>query len=80
MFDNAGLMLINLLHILGIKEVILAGFDGFNNSATDYIQHHLFFHLEREGFIEEKNAAMKDEIGRFRKEMSIKFLTRSLYE
>jgi len=79
-FDNAGLMLINLLHILGIKEVILAGFDGFNNSATDYIQHHLFFHLEREGFIEEKNAAMKDEIGRFRKEMSIKFLTRSLYE
>lgn len=79
-FDNAGLMLINLLLKLGVTNIFLAGFDGFSNSASDYINQHLFFNEERKDIIDRKNLAMREEINKFKKLLNISFITNSLYD
>ena len=69
--DNGGLMLINLLIILNVKEILLAGFDGYinnNRNCTKFTND-----------VEVINQSMAEEILKLSKLISIKFLTETKY-
>jgi len=79
-FDNAGLLLFRLLIKCGIKNVTLAGFDGFKTRYNEnYYSSKLSIHLN-ETHILEKQERMKEQLEMIKKEMDIKFLTKSIYE
>lgn len=77
--DNSLVMVLKSLIRMKIKEVVLAGFDGYSKSESNY------YHLEMEyDFIKDKadylNEYTRAKLGEFGKEIRIRFLTRSLYE
>ena len=78
--DNAGLMLLKLLEICGVKEVFLAGFDGFTDSDHEnyYCEELNLITDETETY--ENQERIKKKINEFSSNMGIKFLTPSLYE
>ena len=70
--DNGGLMLINLLILLNVKEVLLAGFDGYINSNHNCTK----FANDAEVI----NKSMREEIQRLSKLINIKFITETRYQ
>jgi len=77
--DNAGLMLINLLKRLSIKDVFLAGFDGFSlNRSTNYFSSDMINNVEIEELVK-KNAAISEYISLIEENMSIHFITSTVY-
>lgn len=78
--DNAGIMLINLLNRLEVKNIYLAGFDGFSKIKTEnYFDDEMINNVEY-STIEEKNIAIKKQINLIKNHINIEFLTDSLYE
>lgn len=78
--DNATIMLVNLLNEIGIKEVMLAGFDGF---SADMDQNYCSEELKRpinKFEAAEKNSLLKNFFSEMNSEIVFKFLTRSKYE
>ena len=43
LIDNGGLMLINLLILLNVKEVLLAGFDGYSTDDQRRLENDIIF-------------------------------------
>lgn len=79
-YDNAGLMLIKLLIRCDVKEVTLAGFDGFSQKTEEnYYDNELKLHLNEEDILE-KQERFKRQLEDMGKEIKIKFLTSSNYE
>lgn len=78
--DNSGLMAIKLLQSIGVKKIYLAGFDGYNYDVTDYSSHQLYYHIEKKKTLEDKNRKMIEGITKFRKNLSIEFITENNYE
>ncbi|WP_252228859.1 MULTISPECIES: aldolase catalytic domain-containing protein [unclassified Clostridium] len=77
--DNSGLMLINLLKKLNVKNVFVAGFDGFNEGENNYIDNDLELFKTKENMLNLNNAirgGFKD----LNKEIDITFITESIYE
>lgn len=78
--DNAGLMLINFLNKIGIKEIHLAGFDGFSkNSLDNYFDSAYTNSAEYETLIY-KTEAISRRLKALSNSMEIRFLTESKYE
>ena len=76
--DNAGIMFLKLLRRLGIKEVSLAGLDGYVlNGQNVYYDKKVSFDFTKEALL--RNKLIKEEIDNIRKDMNIKFLTPSIY-
>lgn len=78
--DNAGLMLLNLLHRCGANACWLAGFDGFE---TGYRERYYSGELEitdDAAQIQEKQERIRRQIGRISAAMRLTFLTPSPYE
>lgn len=76
--DNAGLMCINLLKKIGVKEISLAGFDGFGDfnldgSCAD-------FETIQSNHYQEVNLAISKELKRLKTQTNIVFVTPSIYE
>lgn len=77
--DNAGLMLIKFLTKIGVKNVTLAGFDGFDpNKEKNYFDTKLINNIEAEELIK-KNNAMEEVLNKLSKTIKIEYLTTSLY-
>lgn len=77
--DNAGLMLIKLLINLNIRNISIAGMDGFNkNLANNYVEDDMVGTIDSYQ-IETKNTKMKEEIANFAKLVNINFITPSKY-
>lgn len=78
--DNAGLMCINLLKKAGVKDILLAGFDGFSQNLRDnYFDHSYTMEVEGE-HLEEMNAAIKRKIRQLKTQMTLNFVTESAYK
>ena len=78
--DNAGLMLMNFLNKIGVKEINLAGFDGFGiNRFDDYFDSDYLNDTEYEELIN-KTKKIAKRIKALSGSMKINFLTESKYE
>ena len=76
--DNALVLLLNALVKLGLKEVYLAGFDGFSkDSTTNYYSAGHNYVLENES---DKNAAISAQLRRISKQLMLHFITPTLYD
>lgn len=79
-FDNSGLMLINIMKKIGIKELALAGFDGFNiENAKTYFDEN-FSNNEDAQRRKEKNISMINYFANAKKAMKIIFITPTIYD
>ncbi len=74
--DNGTLMFINALVRIGLKEVFLAGFDGFVPSGRNYFDDRWDF--ESESW--KNNQAVKAAVSQLQEKIHLDFLTRSQYE
>ena len=77
--DNAGLMAMNLMKKVGVKELILAGFDGFSSNPNDnYVESSMLMDVETERLMK-MNIATAEKLKQLRTQMQIEFLTSSVY-
>ncbi|MEI0532261.1 aldolase catalytic domain-containing protein [Brachyspira pilosicoli] len=80
MFDNAALMLLKLLIKLEIKEVNIAGLDGFTNiAANNYVSEDLINNAKLNEF-DDRNKVMSDELQSLSKNIKLNFITKTLYQ
>ena len=76
--DNGGLMILKILRSIGVKEVSIAGMDGYTvkTKSDNYSE----TYISSKETIEQINHDMAIEISKLRKDMKINFLTKSRYE
>lgn len=79
MFDNVALMLLKLLIKIGVKRVYFAGMDGFSNIPVENYFAENLVSLAKVSENENYNAIMKELFSKFRKNIEINFITKSLY-
>lgn len=78
--DISIVLLFNLLKELNVNSVALAGFDGFRSDMdANYYSENLMRPITKE-IAEERNVTIKKLIARASEEISISFLTESLYQ
>jgi 4-hydroxy 2-oxovalerate aldolase len=79
-WDNALVILLNLLKKVGVRSVSLAGFDGFTDrSEMNYIDKS--FDLAKNfDYLSAVNVLLTKKLKEYREDLSIEFLTRSVYE
>jgi 4-hydroxy 2-oxovalerate aldolase len=79
-WDNALVILLNLLKKVGVRSVSLAGFDGFTEKAeTNYVDKSLDLSKNFD-YLSAVNTLLKKKLRKYRGDMEITFLTRSVYE
>lgn len=78
--DNAGMMLINMLTKLSVKNICLAGFDGFTENVGNNFFDDKILENTDTSEIELKNIAIKKFLQSVNRKMSIKFITKSIYQ
>jgi 4-hydroxy 2-oxovalerate aldolase len=66
--DNSTILLLNLLDMLAVKEIVIAGFDGFSENKNNYASEDL---EKSYGEIEEKNAKIQEAFEEFIKNKSV---------
>lgn len=77
--DNSTLMLLKLLERLQVKEIMLAGFDGYDiHSNNNYIMEAMENFLDEETIIE-LNKEISDFLSKFKGKINIDSITPSLY-
>lgn len=73
--DNAGLMAIKFLMSYEVKEILLAGFDGYSHESRDnYAYKHMEF-ITKNSVLDAMNVGMEKVLNEFAKEIRISFLT-----
>ncbi|HBT65406.1 MAG TPA: 4-hydroxy-2-ketovalerate aldolase [Ruminococcaceae bacterium] len=78
--DDAGTMLLNLLHSIGVKKVTLAGFDGFSSRPLEnYFTEKMVYNVDAET-LQSKSEAITSYLRELSAHIEIKFLTPSLYK
>ncbi len=77
--DNAGLMCLKLLLYLGVKEIYLAGMDGYStDSEANYLNNDLKL-ITPKSVTEKMNIGMVKVLEAYAKEIKISFLTQPKY-
>lgn len=78
--DNVALILFRLLMKIGIKEIAIAGFDGYStNSQENYADNDLI-NIESRYDIDTKNHKIKEFLKTIKNNLAINFITPSIYE
>lgn len=77
--DNAGMMLIKYLIMLGAKKVLLAGLDGYSLDATQNFADQKMNFFTQKATFEAMNAGMNAVIADFAKQIGIEFVTTPQY-
>lgn len=73
--DNAGMMAIRFWISMGVKEIYLAGFDGYSHEAEDnYASQEMVLYTKKE-VIDEMNRGMSEMLAQFAKLIRLHFLT-----
>ena len=73
--DNAGLMAIKMLISFGVKEVYLAGFDGYSHEPKENYLDDKMAVVAKNAMLDSMNEGMNKALEEFSKEISIHFLT-----
>lgn len=73
--DNAGLMLIKLLINLGVKELFIAGMDGYANDFSQNFAIKTMHKVLTKDFVEKTNRGINEGLKQFAKEIHISFVT-----
>ena len=77
--DNAGMMAIKFLIGIGVKKILLAGFDGYSyNDLANYAYQDMVF-VTKSAVVDAMNKGMSDMLKAFYKEIDIQFLTKPKY-
>lgn len=77
--DNSALMLLRLLIATGVKEVFVAGMDGYHGySSSNYYSDNLSYVFEKEAA--ERNALISKELSEISQQIKIHFITNSEYK
>lgn len=77
--DNSGLMLLKLLIAADVKEVSIAGMDGYSTCKTsDYFDSSLEYDFSKEAVV--RNALIAEEITTLKKVLQMNFLTPTNYK
>lgn len=77
--DNSGVMALGLLLDLGVKNVKIAGMDGYSGiKSGDYFDRGLDYDFSKEA--DKRNTLIKAEIEKIGKKMNIEFVTPSCYK
>lgn len=83
LYDNSTIMLLNLLKLVEVKEIALAGFDGLKEKEKNYVDD-TFPNQKISMTYEEINTEIKKLVGQYRSKtmgkIKIEFLTPSFYE
>ena len=78
--DNAGLMCINFLNKLGVKNIMLAGFDGFSaNTQENFFETSMCLDVESDR-LQRMNIATSQKLVQLGTQLNISFLTKSMYQ
>lgn len=78
--DNAGLMCLNLMKKINVKQIFLVGFDGFEENQIDnYVKKELVWNVDSYK-LQNMNEAIKKYIRNLKKVMTINFVTESCYD
>lgn len=77
--DNAALMVIKLLIKIGVKKVMIAGADGYDEK-NPYVYSDAITHFDFSNVAKTRNESIKKELDSFKKSIEIKFLTESKYK
>jgi len=75
--ENATLMLFKLLIRCQVKDISIAGFDGFKNSGNNYVNKYLTYNKNKD--IKKQNELIAESLKSFEKQINLSFLTPSLY-
>lgn len=78
-FDNSGLMCMNLLNRIGIKQIFLMGFDGFSINIKENYYNDAMLTSEEMAKLINVNEAMRKKVAQLKVQMDIVFLTKSAY-
>ncbi len=77
--DNAGMMAIKFLVLMGVKEILIAGMDGYSaNSEDNYAYKDMYLYTDKE-MAEKRNKGMEEVLNVFMKDIKIEFLTKPRY-
>lgn len=77
--DNAGMMCINLLIQIGVKDIVLAGFDGFSENIKDnFYEESLYLNVEQERLVK-MNIAMANKLEQLKNQINIEFMSKTHY-
>ena len=80
MYDNAALMCLKLLESIGVKEINLAGLDGFSTiPAENYVSSELINNAKENEF-DERNEIMSEELRKISKIIKLNFITKTHYQ
>lgn len=79
-YDSSGVMVLNLLLKMGVKEILLAGFDGFSVNINDNYYDMCLRKPVLEEQATERNKFYKSFLSKISEEIPVTFLTESLYE
>jgi len=74
--DNALMLLLAMLHKLEVRQVHLAGFDGFGNASGDYCERGYEFEKQE---AEERNRIMSEDLSYWNTLLKIDFITPTRY-
>lgn len=77
--DNSGLMLLKVLVAVGVKEVAIAGMDGYSTHQDEnYYDQQLEYDFSRQAI--NRNALISEEIQEIQKMMKLRFITPTHYD
>lgn len=77
--DNSGLMLLKLLMAVGVKEVSIAGMDGYSaHQQHDYFDQQLEHDFSQEAA--NRNSLISDELREIEKNIKLNFITPTIYK
>lgn len=76
--DNSALMLLKLLAVAGVKEVLIAGMDGYSVGAKGYYDSTLDYDFSKEAA--KRNALISEELKSINRHLKLTFITPTAYE
>ncbi len=73
--DNAGLMLVKFLIKLGVKNIFLAGLDGYSHDKEENYADNKMAFITHNAVLDTMNKGISEVLEQYSKEVSIRFLT-----
>jgi 4-hydroxy 2-oxovalerate aldolase len=77
--DNAGMMLIKFLILLGVDDIWIAGFDGYSHEETENYADEKMSFVNKNSVFDALNVGMKKVLTEYAKDVNIRYLTTPKY-
>ena len=77
--DNAGLMAIKFLMSYGVKEILLAGFDGYSHDSKENYANRSMEFITKNALLDAMNAGMSEVLKLYSNDIKISYLTTPKY-